>query len=230
MFRAFRQEQTDGAAFYRLLAEDSAAQVADHAELDGARVLDVGGGPGYFHDAFSARGATYAAVESDAGELTVHGGRRAPRTVLASGTRLPFADASWDVVYCSNVLEHVPHPRLLADELLRVVRPGGTLVLAYTLWWGPHGGHETSPWHYLGGHRARRRFERRNGRSPKNVFGTSMFAATAAPGLRWARTRPDATLQVAYPRYHPWWAHGLVHVPGLREVLTWNLVLVLRKG
>jgi SAM-dependent methyltransferase len=229
MFRAFRREQTDGAAFYRVLAEDSAAQVAAHVDLEGAGVLDVGGGPGYFHQAFAARGATYVGIESDAGELTVHQGRRAPLTALASGTRLPFADGSWDVVYCSNVLEHVATPRLLADELLRVVRPGGTLVLSYTLWWGPHGGHETSPWHYLGGHRARRRYERRHGHPPKNVFGTSMFAARAAPGVRWARTRTDAELVAAFPRYHPWWAHWVVHLPVLREVLVWNLVLVLRK-
>jgi hypothetical protein len=33
----------------------------------------------------------------------------------------------------------------------------------------------------------------------------------------------------ALPRYNPGWSWGLLRVPVLREVLTWNLVLVLRK-
>jgi len=32
------------------------------------------------------------------------------------------------------------------------------------------------------------------------------------------------------PRYHPRWARGILRVPGLREVATWNLVLVVRKA
>jgi hypothetical protein len=47
--------------------------------------------------------------------------------------------------------------------------------------------------------------------------------------LRWARSRPDVHLVAALPRYHPWWAHWVVSVPLLREVVSWNLVLVLRK-
>ena len=39
----------------------------------------------------------------------------------------------------------------MADEMLRVTRPGGLMVLSYTLWWGPFGGHETGPWHAFGG-------------------------------------------------------------------------------
>jgi hypothetical protein len=48
--------------------------------------------------------------------------------------------------------------------------------------------------------------------------------------LRWARTHPDARLERALPRYHPWWATWVVRVPVLREVASWNLVLVLRKN
>jgi hypothetical protein len=33
----------------------------------------------------------------------------------------------------------------------------------------------------------------------------------------------------AYPRYHPWWATWLVAVPGVRELICWNLVVVMRR-
>jgi arabinofuranan 3-O-arabinosyltransferase len=31
------------------------------------------------------------------------------------------------------------------------------------------------------------------------------------------------------PRYHPWWARWVARVPGLREALTWNFTVVLRR-
>ena len=52
---------------------------------------------------------------------------------------------------------------------------------------------------------------------------------TVRDGLRWARTQTAADVVAVIPRYNPWWSHWLVRVPVLREVVTWNLVLVLRK-
>ncbi|MEP6852416.1 MAG: class I SAM-dependent methyltransferase [bacterium] len=230
LFRAFRVEQSDPNRFYGLLAEDSVLQLSDFADLGGAVVLDVGGGPGYFGRAFRRTGARYYAVDEDLGELSA---RSAPGagTVLGSGLALPFASASVDVAYSSNVLEHVPDPQAMAEEMLRVTRPGGTVFLSYTVWLSPWGGHETAPWHYLGGARAADRFARRHGRRPKNDYGSTLFPTSAATMLRWARraeAEGRAQLLAAFPRYHPGWAHWLVAVPGARELLLWNLVLVLR--
>ena len=49
--------------------------------------------------------------------------------VHASGFALPFADASFPCVLCSQVIEHVPKESPILDELCRVLRPGGRLVL-----------------------------------------------------------------------------------------------------
>ena len=67
LFREFRYEQPDPARFYTALAEDSVAQLSAYADLDGATLLDVGGGPGYFRDAFMAAGATYLGLDADVG-------------------------------------------------------------------------------------------------------------------------------------------------------------------
>jgi SAM-dependent methyltransferase len=230
LWRAFRQEQVNPDLFYGALAEDSAEQVDTWHPLGGARMLDVGGGPGYFQEAFERRGATYIAVDADAGEMRLHGRSPSTRTVQARGDALPFARASFDLTYSSNVLEHVERPWELADEMLRVTKPGGTAVISYTLWWGPWGGHETAPWHYLGGERAAKRYLKRTGHDPKNRFGESLFQVTAAEGIRWAHSTPRAELIAAIPRYLPRWATTVVAIPGLRELLTWNLLLVLRRG
>ncbi|MFC5492982.1 class I SAM-dependent methyltransferase [Nocardioides caricicola] len=228
LLREFRYEQPDPARFYTALAEDSAAQLDSYVDLDGAVLLDVGGGPGYFRTAFQAAGATYYALDSDVGELSGLGGIESG-TVIGSGMQLPFRDGAVDVCYSSNVLEHVPAPWQMADEMLRVTRPGGTVFISYTVWYGPWGGHETAPWHFLGGARARRRYAARHGHEPKNKYGESLFSVTVRDGLRWARAQTAGDVVAVIPRYNPWWSHWLVRVPLLREVVTWNLVLVLRK-
>jgi len=227
LFRAFRVEQTDPDHFYGTLAADSVAQVSRYADVSGAWVLDVGGGPGYFAQGFRGAGARYTALDADLGELSGLG-EPEPGTVLGSGMELPFADGSFDVTYSSNVLEHVPDPWRMADEMVRVTKPGGLVFISYTLWWGPWGGHETAPWHYLGGHRAARRYERTHGHRPKNVFGESLFPVTAAAGLDWARRKDGVEVLALMPRYLPRWSWWILRVPGLREVLTWNLAIVLR--
>ena len=228
LFRAFRLEQTRPDVFYGALADDSVGHLSQYVDLTGARMLDVGGGPGYFRRAFEDAGATYFALDADAGELSGLG-EIAPRTVLGSGLQLPFADATFDVCYSSNVLEHVPDPWRMADEMVRVTRPGGLVFISYTVWFGPWGGHETSPRHYLGGHRARRSYTRRHGHEPKNRFGESLFAVTVRAGLDWARRQTGADVVDVLPRYNPRAARWLTHVPVVREVATWNLVLVLRR-
>ncbi len=147
LFRLFLREQSDPAGFYSAFADDSVAALGQFVSLADKTVLDVGGGPGYFARSFQAAGARYVGVELDAlsdmpaETFAVHG----------SGTSLPFRDGSVDLAYCSNVLEHVAEPWQVAAELVRVTRPGGTIFVSFTPWLSPWGGHETAPWHYLGG-------------------------------------------------------------------------------
>ncbi len=228
LFRAFLSEQRDPDHFYGVLAADSVSQLSDYADLRDSLVLDVGGGPGYFRAAFGRAGARYVAVDSDLGELSARG-RPEPGTVMGSGMALPIRDGAADVCYSSNVLEHVPDPWTMAEEMLRVTRPGGVVFLSFTVWLSPWGGHETAPWHYLGGESAARRYARRHGHDPKNRYGISLFPVSVSDALLWARHTPDGELLDAFPRYHPWWARGVVRVPGLRELATWNLAVVLRR-
>src|ERR1700755_2147596 len=69
LFRLFLAEQSDPEKFYASLAEDAVQQVAEHAELGGRTVVDVGGGGGWFTAAFRARGAHCYLFEPDLAEL-----------------------------------------------------------------------------------------------------------------------------------------------------------------
>ena len=233
LLRSFAYEQFRPAVFYSGLARDTRSLLdalwqdttsSSPSGLTGRAVLDVGGGPGYFADAFAD--TFYVGMEPDVSELSA-AGLSGFGAVRGDGTHLPFADGSFDVVYSSNVAEHIPDWQTMAEEMLRVAKPGGLVVLSYTVWLGPFGGHETGLWqHYVGGEFARRRYEREHGKPPKNVWGTSLFAVSAREGLEWAEQ--TGRLLTAFPRYHPHWAWWLTRVPVLREFAVSNLVLVLR--
>jgi SAM-dependent methyltransferase len=228
LFRAFLREQTEPDLFYGVLATDSVRQLSEYVPLEEATVLDVGGGPGYFADAFRGAGAVYVGLEPDAGEMVARGAPE-PGTLRGSGEALPVQTAAVDVCYSSNVLEHVRSPWQMTAEMVRVTKPGGTVFLSFTPWLSPWGGHETAPWHYLGGHWARRRYRHRHGHDPKNRFGESLFPVSVGAALRWARRCPDVDVVTAFPRYHPWWAAWVTAVPILREFVSWNLVVVMRR-
>jgi SAM-dependent methyltransferase len=93
----------------------------------GARVLDLGAGAGTFPY------ASYPALQVAAVELRPRPGSDATasgRLVLASGDRLPFQRASFDLVIAHWLFEHVDDLEQTYDEVARVVRPGGLLAVA----------------------------------------------------------------------------------------------------
>ena len=108
----------------------------------GDRLLDLGCGFG--RHAFEAlrRGARVVAYDMALPELgqvaaTAHAmkeaGEIAPTLSCASvngdGTRLPFADESFDRIIASEVMEHVPDDDAALAEFIRVLRPGGTIAI-----------------------------------------------------------------------------------------------------
>ncbi len=93
------------------------------------RVLDLGCGYGELL-AMLPPGLDLTGVEINAAALA-EAARRNPsaRLVQADAAALPFAPDSFDLVVCSEVMEHVDDPGLLARSLGRIVRPGGHVCL-----------------------------------------------------------------------------------------------------
>ena len=228
LFRAFRTEQSAPQDYYTALAQDTILQLSHYAELDGRVVIDVGGGPGFFVRELNRMGARSFCVDADSGEMAALG-RPENDSIVASATRMPMASGAVDVCFSSNVLEHVRDWSAMLAEMVRVTRPGGIVFVTFTNWLSPYGGHETSPWHYLGGDRAAARYQRKHGKMPKNRFGDSLYPVSVAEALGWARSAQGVVVVDAVPRYLPGWTRPLLRVPMLREFLTWNLLLVLRR-
>ena len=55
------------------------------------------------------------------------------QTIAAVGESLPFADRSFDVVLCDNVVDHAESPRKIVGELVRILSPGGLLYFTVNI-------------------------------------------------------------------------------------------------
>jgi SAM-dependent methyltransferase len=229
LFRLFRREQTDPATFYTFLAADTVLELGRHVDLQGARAIDIGGGAGFMATALRARGASCCLLEYDHAEMNAHG-HQPDHAVRGDAMRLPARSGSLDVVHSSNVLEHVPDPRAMLSEMVRVLVPGtGVGYVAFPNWWSPWGGHETAPWHWVGERYSVERYIRKHGHRPKNEIGVSLFAVHIHEVISWFGRRPDVEVLWMGPRYYPRWVRPVVRVPVARELLTWNLCTVFRR-
>jgi SAM-dependent methyltransferase len=97
----------------------------------GRRVLEVGSGEGYGTDLLATEAAAVVGIDYDA--LTAaHAAAsyRRPRFVRANLAALPVPSASVDVVVTLQVIEHVWNHREFVGECLRVLRPGGSLLVS----------------------------------------------------------------------------------------------------
>jgi SAM-dependent methyltransferase len=107
-------------------------QLVDFSSFRGQRLLEVGCGIGTDLLRFANGGARVTGVDLsktaiDLAErnFSLHGAA-AEEFRVANGEALPYADASFDVVYGHGVIQYTAEPARLVSECARVVRPGGT--------------------------------------------------------------------------------------------------------
>jgi SAM-dependent methyltransferase len=110
-------------------------------DLSGRRVLDLGSARGGFSRALAERGARVTAVDSStvALELTRRQLAGAGEVVRADARRLPFPEATFDVVVCLQTLNYVRPRRDVVAELARVAKPGARVVVTVLNYRSPLG-------------------------------------------------------------------------------------------
>ena len=98
-------------------------------DLNGKRVLEVGCGP--MGVIYFVPGATRVGIDPLAREYmsSFNFNTRGVHLVAAMGETLPFPSGAFDVVIIGNVLDHVNMPGLTLDEVHRVLKPSGELLV-----------------------------------------------------------------------------------------------------
>jgi SAM-dependent methyltransferase len=124
--------------------------VRQHVPLDGRTILDIGCGLGMYTHAFLRYSPHVYGVEVEL-ERAIQAIDRAAGVVQAVGEALPFASATFDLVFNHEVLEHVTDDRRVVREAVRVTRPGGHVVtfVPNRLWpWETHGVYWRGRYHF----------------------------------------------------------------------------------
>jgi len=207
-------------------------------ELRGRRLLDLGSGFGGYSREFAGRGAVVVSLDlvQPAGLASA-----AVKPIRGSALELPFREGTFDVVFCASLIEHVASPRRLLEEVERVLTPRGFAYVSFPPYWSPVGGHEFSPYHYLGESLALRLAARRAAppewvhrvqqeaagpRTFENLYrGWGLYRMTIRrmrrllAGTGWERVDLST-------RYLP---VSLVRWPLLGELFTWHAQFLLRK-
>ena len=106
--------------------------MTEFAPLLAGRLLDVGCGSKPYQTLFAVD--TYIGLDIDS-EISRQSGIADHHY---DGITFPFADASFDSVLCNQVLEHVFNPDEFIREIVRVLKPGGKLLLTVPFVWDEH--------------------------------------------------------------------------------------------
>jgi len=192
----------------------------------GMRVLDAGCGSGrHLCESFRTPGVEVAGVDlnrADLGKakrfLSLMAREQKGRWLVAQAdvTKLPFADGSFDVVICSEVLEHIKDNRTAVAELVRVLKPGGDLVVTV-----PRFGPERVCWAIS------RAYHREPGGHIRIYKKGELMSLLEAAGARCWRIRYRHGLHAPY-----WWLRCLVGhknedfplVKAYRKFLEWDII------
>jgi SAM-dependent methyltransferase len=134
----------------------------------------------------------------------------------------------FDLVICSNVLEHLSNPERLIATIQDSLKPSGYFFLSWTNWLSPWGGHEFSPFHFFGPRAGTKLFDKFVGRKRVHTPYENLFPTYIGQVLKQVKNNRNIDLISIAPRYYTEFSI-ITRLPVIREFLTWNCALLLQR-
>src|SRR5690606_31434748 len=125
--------------------------IAHWTQLDNAKVLEAGGGVGMYAAQIHKRFTPHVECFDIELERVQEARREVPHAVVAAAEYLPYQSNYFDTILSSDVLEHVADDRMAAQEMVRVLKPGGRLIVFVPNRWYPfetHGHYWRGEYHF----------------------------------------------------------------------------------
>jgi SAM-dependent methyltransferase len=213
------------------IAEGTLSELARRGvRAEECRVLELGSGFGGYSGILQERAKQFVATDLHADsvyrEMTI------PFAQVDALKTFPFKDCSFDLVYCSSLIEHLAEPEKMLAEARRVLRPGGHLFLSFPPFYSLAlvGGHAFKPYHLLGEGLSLRIYNalhKTEIRSYATWFGTWGLHALRIDQVRGLVAAAGLEILDVYTRLSP---VNTAHLPGvLKDLATWHVCYLARK-
>jgi SAM-dependent methyltransferase len=219
----------DDAWFYALQARDAARWIEQSGVPLGpqTRALDLGCGHGVFGAELVKKGCQVTFADYENGLFPELSGAPFRRVDIDRDDLAALGE--YDLVICSNVLEHLAKPDQFIHSAAKLLAPQGKLYLSWTNWLSLWGGHEFSPFHYLGACRGHLIYDKVVGRPRKHTPFVNLYPTYIGSILKLIRREPNLRIIRVAPRYYTEFSF-LMRLPGIREFLAWNCALLIARG
>ena len=159
----------DDAAFYRMQAEDVTwMETCGRVLAPSLRTLDLGCGHGVLASP-SCKGCQVTFADMD---CQLEPELRSQPFLSVDLDKDYRSLGHYPFIVCSNVFEHITSPQRFLSQIGQTLEPGGWLYLNWTNWLSPWGGHDFSPFHYLGPVWGPRLYDRLIGKPQVSAFET----------------------------------------------------------
>lgn len=218
----------DDSDFYLLQARDALKWIEQSGSSVGSktRALDLGCGHGVFGRELVRKGCQ--TVFADEENFLFPEISEAPFRKVNIDVDDITALGQYDLVICSNVLEHLSKPDQFLASAHTLLTPSGKLYLSWTNWYSPWGGHEFSPFHYLGARRGHLIYDKIIGRPRKHTPFVDLFPTMIGGVMKSIRQNPNLRILRVAPRYYTEFSF-LMKVPVVREFVAWNCAMLIEK-
>lgn len=138
---------SDLVGFNRLHRDAWVAQMAQKLPA-GTRLLDVGAGPCRYRPLFAhCRYEAQDFAQYTAADDAYRNWKYGELDYICDAASIPVPDGSFGAVLCTEVIEHVPEPMHVIQEISRILAPGGSAFITAPLCSGLH----QQPYHFYGG-------------------------------------------------------------------------------
>jgi SAM-dependent methyltransferase len=123
----YDKQYSEGPEIWRTSKQYTIDCVPDGGKLD---ILDVGCGTGANSAVLAAKGHLVRGVDVSEAAIARYRARGFNGGLADLESGIDYPDASFDVIFCSEVIEHIVSPEILVSEMSRLLRPGGQIVLS----------------------------------------------------------------------------------------------------
>jgi len=219
-----KNSERDYIAFQEFQAGKVLENISKHYTLKGKTMLDLGCGRGGYTKIFKKAGAKVISLDLEIPQVK----KIFPAFVNGDAIKLPFKDNSFDFIFSSSLIEHLPKPYLLVKEARRVLKKNGIFFLSFPPFYTPVGGHQFKPFNMF-------LPEKAAAFAARKLYGIRSYKYNDSYGklyiitIRKAKKLiADAGLKIIRTKTRFSWIN-FSKIPLLNEVMTWHVEFYLKK-